>query len=64
MRITDNVESEIELKDKIKKLPENKIPIIIAGGSFNNNIRETVVTKEGIKLLEQLIKNIDPEKAY
>lgn len=64
MRITDNVETEIELKDKIKKLPENKVPIIIAGGSFNNNVRETVVQKEGIKILEDLVKRIDSQKAY
>lgn len=64
MRITDNVESEVELKDKIKKLPENKVPIIIAGGSFNNNVRETVISNHGIKLLENLIKKIDTKKAY
>lgn len=64
MRITDNIETEIELKDKIKKLPENKVPIIIAGGSFNNNVRETVVQEEGVKILEDLVKKVDPQKAY
>lgn len=64
LRINNNLSSEIELKDKIKNLPKNKVPIIIAGGSFNNNIRETIVKKEGIKLLEELIKRADTEKAY
>lgn len=64
LRINNNLESEIELKDKIKSLPKNKVPIIIAGGSFNNNIRETIVKKEGIKTLEELIKRADTEKAY
>lgn len=64
LRINNNLSSEIELKDKIKNLPKNKVPIIIAGGSFNNNIRETIVKKEGIKILEELIKRADTEKAY
>ena len=64
LRITDNLESEAELKDNIKNLPENKVPIIIAGGSFNNNVRETVVTREGVELLENLVKKVDPQKAY
>ena len=64
MRITDNISSEKELKEKIKNLPENKVPIIIAGGSFNGKGRETDVTEEGIKILEQLIKRVNTEKAY
>lgn len=64
MRITDNIESELELKDKIKSLPLDKVPIIIAGGSFNRKMRETIVTDEGIKILEDLVKKISAEKAY
>ena len=35
LRLNNNILSEIALKDKITKLPTNKMPIIIAGGSFN-----------------------------
>ncbi|MCI8384631.1 MAG: adenosine deaminase [Clostridia bacterium] len=64
MRIHYNIESKEILKEKIKQLPENKIPIIIAGGSFNQKGRKTEVTKEGRKILEKLIQNIDHKKAY
>ena len=64
MRINNNIEAESVLKTKIKELPENKVPIIIAGGSFNKKGKTTEVTEEGRKLLEQLIKSIDAKKAY
>ncbi len=64
MRVNSNIEVEDILKEKIKQLPENKVPIVIAGGSFNIKGRKTHVTEEGRKLLEQLIKRIDSEKAY
>lgn len=64
MRINNNVDAEIILKDKIKQLPVDKVPIIIAGGSFNKKGKTTEVTEEGKRLLEQLIKSIDANKAY
>ena len=64
MRITSNIEIENIIKEKIKQLPENKVPIIIAGGSFNKKGRTTKVTEEGRKILEQLIKRVDAKKAY
>ena len=64
MRVNNNIEVETILKEKIKQLPENKMPIIIAGGSFNKKGRTTQVTEEGRKILEQLIKRVDAKKAY
>ena len=64
MRINTNLEAENELKEKIKDLPENKVPIIIAGGSFNKKGRSTEISEEGRKLLEQLIKRVNNKKAY
>ena len=51
-------------KTKIKELPVDKVPIIIAGGSFNTNGRETVVNEAGKNIIRDLIKNIDNNKAY
>ena len=63
--ISDNkLDSNENLKEKIKELPTNKVPIIIAGGSFNTNGRETIVTEKGKNMLRDLIKNIDNNKAY
>lgn len=64
LRLTTKVESEKVLKGKITKLPENKVPIIIAGGSFNAKDRETVLTEEGRKILTELIQKVNNEKAY
>lgn len=64
LRLTTNLESEKVLGEKIKKLPENKVPIIVAGGSFNSKGRETVLTEEGKEILKNLMKKINSEKAY
>ena len=64
LRINLKLDSERVLKDKIKKLPEEKMPIIIAGGSFNSKGKETKVSVEGRKILVNLVKNIDYKKAY
>ncbi len=64
MRINNDLDSETELKEKIKKLPEDKIPIIIAGGSFNAKNRETKIDDAGRKIIENLIKNLNNEKVY
>ncbi len=64
MRISDKLDSEEMLKTKIKKLPEDKIPIIIAGGSFNAKNRETVLSDEGKNAVRKLVENLDDEKVY
>ena len=61
LRIINNLETEKELKQKIKQLPTDKVPVIIAGGSFNTKGRETVASEEGLK---ELIKDIDSNKVY
>lgn len=60
---TDIESSEI-LKEKIVNFPENKMPIIIAGGSFNSEGRKTEPVKEGKEILKELIKRLDKEKVY
>ena len=64
LRINSNLETEKELKQKIKSLPTDKVPVIIAGGSFNTKGRETIPTKEGIKILRELIENVDNNNIY
>lgn len=64
MRISDKLDSEEMLKTKIKKLPEDKIPIVIAGGSFNAKNRETVLSDEGKNAVRKLVENLDDEKVY
>lgn len=64
MRINTNLATQEVLSQKIKQLPTDKVPIIIAGGSFNKKGRYTEVTPEGKELLKQLLSKVDSNKAY
>ena len=64
LRISNNLDTETELKEKITTLPTDKIPIVIAGGSFNTKGRETVITEQGINILKDIIRKIDNNKTY
>lgn len=64
LRISNNIETEKELKHKIKSLPTDKVPVIIAGGSFNTKGRETKASENGIKILREFIKKVDNENVY
>ena len=64
MRINTNIEAEKVLMQKVKQLPTDKVPIIIAGGSFNKKGRVTQITEEGKNILEQLIQKVNSKKAY
>ncbi len=64
-RITDKVLATEYLKDMIvKDLPLDKLPVIIAGGSFNARGRHTNVEKGGREILEKVVKELDVNKAY
>lgn len=64
LRVSNNLDTETELSQKIKTLPTDKVPVIIAGGSFNTKGRETFPTENGIKLLREFIKNVDSNNVY
>ena len=64
LRINFKLDAEKVLKNKIKKMPEDKIPIIIAGGSFNSKGKTTKITAEGEKVLTDLVKMVNPKKAF
>ena len=64
LRIRTGIDAQESLKEKIKDLPTDKLPIIIAGGSFNAQNRETIITEQGKKILEELIQKVNNEKAY
>ena len=60
----NNLEASEVLKDKVVALPENKFPVIIAGGSFNTKGRETVINESAKATLKELIYKLDNKKAY
>ena len=64
MRLNSNLDTFAELKDKIIKLPIDKMPVVIAGGSFNSKGRETELKEEYLQIIKKLIKNFDEDKVY
>ena len=62
--INTNLDSEEVLKEKIVKLPQDKFPIIIAGGSFNTIGRETKLDERGLAILKALVEKVSADKAY
>lgn len=64
LRINLKLDSENIFGYKIKELPKEKIPIIIAGGSFNSKGKETKTTRQGEEIIKKLIKKVDSKKAY
>lgn len=55
-------ESVTELHKQIVDIPEDKYPIIIAGGSFNNDNRSTKVRTSCLDLIDRMVEELDPGK--
>ena len=51
-------------KTKIVNLPQNKTPIIIAGGSFNSKGRVTMPNENIKKSLKELLEKVDNKNTY
>ena len=52
------------LADRIAELPESGFPIVIAGGSFNNDRHRTSLREDGKRLIDRLVDGLDPEKCF
>lgn len=50
------------LRDRIRQLPEDRFPIVLAGGSFNNDQHTTKLRPQRLKILDELLEGADPEK--
>ncbi len=55
--------SEI-LSDLIREMPTEKVPIVLLGGSFNSSKHSTRMTQPMLNMLSDLVKRLDPEKAF
>ena len=58
------IDAAEELKELIAPLPEGKLPVVIAGGSFNNSSHRSNVREEEKLLIDRLLDTLDPAKAY
>ena len=52
------------LSAKIRELPESGIPIVLAGGSFNNTRHQTKLREDLCSLIDELLTQADPGKYY
>ena len=57
-------DAEQELAGKIAELPQDRLPIIVAGGSFNNSTHRSRLTQEDRELIDALLEKLDPEKVF
>ncbi len=58
------LESEVCLSPCIRPLPEDRVPVILLGGSFNTDHRNTRM-QEGMKdLLTRILKGADPQRVF
>ncbi len=56
------LDASIVLKDKIKPIPMNKKAVIIAGGSFNNNMHTTRMQDMYCRMIDTLLEKADPNQ--
>lgn len=58
------LDSNTELEDQIEELPWDRMPIVVAGGSFNTQKRTTRVTPEGTELVEKMVEQLSPREYF
>ena len=51
-------------KDRVRELPWDKYPIVIAGGSFTGSHSATRVSDADKALLQAMLEHLDPEKVF
>lgn len=60
----NNLNSYKVFKERIVKLPIDKTPIVIAGGSFNSKGRITKLNEETKQALKELLEKVNNESTY
>ena len=58
------LDAHIALTAQIRELPAGKLPIVLAGGSFNNDRHITRLRSQGRQILDKLLDEADPEKLF
>ena len=63
-RESGKLEAEAALSERIAPLPDEAFPIVVAGGSFNNNRHRTDLRAVDRDFIDTLLARLDPEKVY
>lgn len=64
LRRNHRVDANTELKESIRELPWDRLPVILMGGSFNSEKRATRITEEGGRQLDALLESLNPEEVF
>lgn len=56
------LDSEAALKEQIREIPTDKVPVILLGGSFNSRSRSTRTKPKLKELVRLLTERLDPDK--
>lgn len=56
------LDSELCLKDQIREIPTDKVPVILLGGSFNSRMRSTRMKPQPRELVKRLAEGLDPDR--
>ncbi len=59
---SEKLESAVCLNGQIREIPQDKIPVVLLGGSFNSGNRSTRMTEPLKELVRRLAKELDPDK--
>ncbi len=59
-----SLDSQVCLRDLIRELPKDRVPVILLGGSFNTDQRPTRTYAWITELLERLTAGVDPDKVF
>ena len=62
--IMRKVRAQDALADRICEYPEEKTPIVIAGGSFNSDRHTTRLREDDLESLRALVAEADPDRYY
>ena len=58
----EKIDARETLKRQVAELPKDVFPIIIAGGSFNNDSHRTTIRPEDKALIDRILECADPQK--
>lgn len=62
--LPDTMDSAVVFADKIEELPCDRVPVILVGGSFNNDRHVTRRRRDVCALLDDILAKGDPSKMF
>ena len=63
-KASDKLDASEALRDQLSELPDEGLPIIVAGGSFNNSSHRSRLRESEREFLEALLDGADPRKVF